>query len=145
MKNEQDTTALFSMISAVSPALASYTQERVVDELWNRPGLSPRDRALVTLSALVSRNATLAYPHYFNKALDAGLTPTEISELLTHLGFYASLANAFGAIAVVREVFSQRGITPDTLPPIAPKLLPIEMVIPNGSALIGAIAENIGV
>ena len=83
--NAADTGPLFQMISAVSPVLVPYTQKKIIDELWHRPGLSPRDRAIVTLSALVSRNASIAYPYYFNKALDSGLKPGEISELITHL------------------------------------------------------------
>ena len=108
MADEHASQSLFAMIATVAPALSTYTQQRVVDELWHRPGLCQRDRALVTVSALVARNATLAYPHYFNKALDCGLTADEIGELLTHLGFYASLANAFGAIGAsgpMRPIF----------------------------------------
>lgn len=130
MADEQASQSLFAMIATVAPALSTYTQQRVVDELWHRPGLCARDRALVTVSALVARNATLAYPHYFNKALDSGLTPDEIGELLTHLGLYASLANAFGAIAAVREVFAQRGVAPDLQAAAAPPLRSLEDVVP---------------
>ncbi|MCQ4160325.1 carboxymuconolactone decarboxylase family protein [Roseomonas sp. GC11] len=119
-----DTAPLFAMIGAVSPVLVPYTQERIVGELWHRPGLAPRDRALVTLAILVSRNAALAYPHYVNKALDSGLTGAEVSELLTHLAFYAGWPSAFGAMPVVREIFAQRGIPAAQLPEVSPALLP---------------------
>lgn len=143
MTTSDNTAKLFATINAVAPALATITQERVVEELWSRPGLSPRDRALVTLSILVARSATLAYPHYFNKALDCGLTPTEISELLTHLGFYTSLPNAFGAIAVVQSVFEQRNISPDSMPPARTELLSIETAVPNGQIDAGFMADHL--
>lgn len=143
MTTSDNTAKLFATINAVAPALATITQERVVGELWSRAGLSPRDRALVTLSILVARNATLAYPHYFNKALDCGVLPTEISELLTHLGFYTSLANAFGAIAVVQSVFEQRGISADSMPEAHPELLPIGTAVPDEPARASFIADHV--
>ena len=48
----------------VAPALEKYTQERVLGELWKRPGLSPRDRSIVTLAVLITRNQTIDMPYY---------------------------------------------------------------------------------
>ena len=124
------TDALFDMLSSVAPALVDLTRVHVVDELWNRPGLAPRERALVTVAVLVARNATLAYPHYFNKALDSGVSADAMSEVLTHLGPYASLANAFGAISAAREVLRQRGLQVDLQAVAAPSLLALEDVVP---------------
>ena len=141
--NSSDTAPLFAMLSAVSPVLVPYTQDRIVDELWHRPGLSMRDRAIVTLSTLVSRNATLAYPHYFNKALDCGVDPSEISELLTHLAFYAGWPSAFGAAAVVKDIFATRGIGGDALPAIGPDLLPVDAALPDEATRAAFIAETV--
>jgi 4-carboxymuconolactone decarboxylase len=141
--NATDTGPLFQMISAVSPVLVPYTQEKIIDELWHRPGLLPRDRAIVTLSALVSRNASMAYPYYFNKALDSGLKPSEISELITHLAFYASWPYAFAAIAVMKDIFAERGIGADQLPEISPSLLPMEEALPDESMRAAFIAANV--
>lgn len=130
MSQTSATDALFEMLSSVAPALVDLTREHVVDELWHRPGLSARERALVTVAALVARDATLAYPHYFNKALDSGLSADELSELLTHLGCYASLANAFAAIGAAREVLLQRGLQVDLQAAAAPLLLELAEVVP---------------
>jgi 4-carboxymuconolactone decarboxylase len=113
-------------VAAVSPALAQFTQTAIVDDLWSRPGLAPRDRGLITLAALVARNATIGLAHYANLALDRGVTPGEISELVTHLAFYAGWSNAFSAVAVLRGVFTQRGVAADALAPVAPALLPLD-------------------
>jgi 4-carboxymuconolactone decarboxylase len=74
-------------IGAVSPALEHYTQSRLFGELWKRPDLSPRDRSMVTLAALIARNQTVQMADYVNLALDNGVQPAEISEIITHLAF----------------------------------------------------------
>src|SRR5438552_13060486 len=73
-------------ISMVAPALQKYAQGPLA-ELWKRPGLTPRDRSIVTIAALIARNQTIEMPHYFNLALDNGVKPREISEIITHLAF----------------------------------------------------------
>lgn len=104
--------ALFTAIHGISPALLRYTQEAIVDELWHRPGLSSRDRAIVTIATLISRNASSAYEHYIHKALDNEVTADELSELVTHLAFYACFAYAFGAVIPLKAAFEARGIAP---------------------------------
>src|SRR5438128_672228 len=95
-------------VRAVSPALARYTQGPLLGDLWKRPGLSPRDRSIVTLSALIARNQSVEMPYHFNLALETGVKPGEISEMLTHLAFYAGWPNVFSALPVVKDVFEKR-------------------------------------
>ena len=76
-------------IRTVSPALEKYTRERLLGEVWKRPGLAPRDRSIVTLAALIARNQTVEMPYHVNLALDNGVKPREISEIITHLAFYS--------------------------------------------------------
>jgi 4-carboxymuconolactone decarboxylase len=110
-------------VRSVAPALEKYTQERLLGEVWKRPALSPRDRSIVTLAALVARNHTAEMPYYLNIALDNGVKPAEISELLTHLAFYSGRGNAMSAVAVTKDVFSKRGVRSDQLAQVSPKLL----------------------
>jgi 4-carboxymuconolactone decarboxylase len=110
---------------AVAPALAKYTQDRLLGDVWKRPGLSPRDRSIVTLAVLVARNQTIEMPYYLNLALDSGVKPAEISELITHLAFYSGWGNAMSAVAVTKEVFAKRGIKAEQLAQVSPKLLPL--------------------
>ena len=111
-------------VRSVAPALEKYTQERLLGEVWKRPGLSPRDRSIVTLAALVARNHTMEMPYYLNLALDNGVKPAEISELITHLAFYSGRGNAIAAVAVTRDVFAKRGVRSEQLAQVSPKLLP---------------------
>ncbi|TCZ57288.1 carboxymuconolactone decarboxylase family protein [Roseicella aquatilis] len=112
-------------LRAAAPALERYGQEVLLGRLWRRPDLSPRDRGLVTLSALIARNQMAELPTYVALALDSGVTPREISEVITHLAFYAGWGNAMAAASVVREVFAARGIGADQLPAASPTLLPL--------------------
>lgn len=109
----------------VAPALEKYTQDRLLGEVWKRPGLSARDRSIVTLAALIARNQTIEMAFYLNLALDNGVKPREISEIITHLAFYSGWANAMSAVAVAKDVFAARGIGADQLPAASPSLLPL--------------------
>jgi 4-carboxymuconolactone decarboxylase len=113
-------------VLAVSPALESYEQGTIFGNLWRRPDLSPRDRSIVTLSALIARNQAAEMPRYLSLALDSGVKPGEISGLITHLAFYSGWANAMSAVSVAKEVFGARGIGTDQLPAAQPDLLPLD-------------------
>lgn len=112
----------------VAPALERYTQDHLYGDVWNRAGLSRRDRSLVTLAALITRNQTLPLNYYLAQALDNGVKPAELSELITHLAFYSGWANAFAAIGPTRDVFAQRRIGTDQLPAASVPLLPLNEV-----------------
>ena len=112
-------------VQAVSPALANYTQTAIAG-VWSRPELSARDRSIVTAATLIARIQILGMHHYFTKALDSGVTPAELSEIVTHLAFYAGWSNAFQAVEVLQGIFAERGITEDQLPGVSPELLPLD-------------------
>ena len=113
-------------IQSVSPALDRYTQGKLLGELWKRPALSPRDRSIVTVAALIARNKTVEMPFYFRLALDSGVKPSEMSEIITHLAYYSGWPNAMAAVVVAKDIFAERGIRADQLPSAQPKLLPID-------------------
>jgi 4-carboxymuconolactone decarboxylase len=112
-------------VRVVAPALERYT-ESALGEVWKRPGLSPRDRSLVTVAVLIARNQRTELPSHLNLALDNGVKASEISEVITHLAFYSGWSNAMSAVAVAKDVFSARGIGADQLPPASGPLLPID-------------------
>lgn len=109
----------------VAPALERYAKGPLAD-LWKRPELEPRDRSLVTVAALIARNQTIEMPHYFNLALDNGVKPRELSEIITHLAFYSGWANAMSAVALAKDVFADRKIGAEDLPVASPTLLPLD-------------------
>jgi 4-carboxymuconolactone decarboxylase len=113
-------------VRQVAPQVAAYTQDRLLGDVWKRPGLAPRDRSIVTLAALIARNQTIEMPYHFALALDNGVKPREISEIITHLAFYAGWANAMSAIAIAKDVFADRHISADQLPAVSATPLPID-------------------
>jgi 4-carboxymuconolactone decarboxylase len=113
-------------VQRVAPALDRYTQKGLLGDVWKRPGVSMRDRSIVTLAALIARDQTIEMPFYLNVALDSGVKPREISEIITHLAFYSGWANAMSAVAAAKGVFATRNIGADQLPAAQPKLLPLD-------------------
>jgi len=113
-------------VQSVAPAFERYTQEALLGDVWKRPGLNMRDRVIVTLAALIARNQTVELPFYLGLALDSGVKPREISEIITHLAFYSGWENAVSATVVTKDVFAARNIGVDQLPAEKPKLLPLD-------------------
>ena len=113
-------------IRSVAPDLERYAKEVVIGDVWKRPGLSARDRSIVTVAALIARNQTVEQPYYLNLALDSGVKPAELSKVITHLAFYTGWANAIGAIPAARDVFRYRNIGLDQLPPASDPQLPLD-------------------
>ena len=70
-------------------ALARFGREAITEDLWTRDTLSPRDRSMVTVAMLIARNQPGDLKHYIDIALDNGVTPAEVSEIITHLAFYS--------------------------------------------------------
>lgn len=126
MQDSSANAPALESVQSVSPALGHYTQSVLLDGAWKRPGLSPRDRSIVTLTALIARNQTIEFPYYINLALDNGVRPGEISELIAQLAFYSGWENAVAASVAAKPVFARRGIGNDQLPPVSPKLLPLD-------------------
>lgn len=113
-------------IEAVSPALGRYASTRMAGDLWKRNDLSPRDRSLVTVAAVIARNQTVLLPEQLDLALKNGVKPAELSETITQLAFYAGWGNAITAAAVMKEIFLQKGINAEQLPRAEETLLPID-------------------
>ena len=112
-------------IRSVSPALARFGHEAITEDLWARDALSLRDRSIVTVALLIARNQPGELKHYIEVALDSGVTPAEVSEIITHLAFYSGWPNAMSAVSVTKVVFESRGVMVVALPEASPVLLPL--------------------
>lgn len=113
-------------LGAVSPALEAYTTQDLYGKVWQRPDLSARDRSIVTVASLIARNQTTDMPAEFTRALENGVTPAELSEIITHLAFYSGWGNAMSAVRVTRDLFAERGVNAEQLPDADPELLPLD-------------------
>ena len=90
----------------IAPALADFTDKVLFGEVWERPGLSKRDRSLITVAALVAGYRTNELPFHLGRAIENGVTKDELIELITHLAFYSGWPAASTAVAIARKVFA---------------------------------------
>jgi len=103
-------TAQRNPYSDIAPALGDYTDNVLFGDVWKRPGLSPRDRSLITVATLVAGYRTNELPHHLKRALDNGVTRDELIEVITHLAFYAGWPAANTAVTIARRVFEDNGV-----------------------------------
>ncbi|MBO1327771.1 carboxymuconolactone decarboxylase family protein [Acetobacter suratthaniensis] len=97
----------------VAPAFADLTDRVLFDEIWERPGLSPRDKSMITVSALVALYRVNELPPHLEKALNNGVALNELKDLITHLAFYAGWPAASTALGALRGVIQRRGVSED--------------------------------
>jgi 4-carboxymuconolactone decarboxylase len=95
------------LMGDIAPALAALTDDVLFGQVWSRPGLSQRDRSLVTLSALIAMNRPDQLRSHLARARHNGVTDDELIEAITHLAFYAGWPSAVTAIGVARDVFQR--------------------------------------
>lgn len=93
------------LMGDVAPKLADLTDNVLLGDVWERPGLAKRDRSLVTVAALIALNRPEQLRSHMTLAKQNGVTETEIVETITQLAFYAGWPNAIAAVGVAREVF----------------------------------------
>lgn len=101
-------TAGQKVMGDFAPKLAEITDEVLYDDVWARPGLSPRDRSLATVAALIAMNRPDQLRSHLTRARANGMTREEVVEVITHLAFYAGWPSAVTAIGVAREVFQEK-------------------------------------
>ncbi|QUN05174.1 carboxymuconolactone decarboxylase family protein [Shewanella yunxiaonensis] len=90
------------------PGLADDTDQILFGELWRRPQLTPRDRSLVTMAALLAMGQAQQLGYHLNRAMDNGLTAKEAGGVVSHLAYYIGWPRAFSAVTVVRDVQQKR-------------------------------------
>lgn len=96
------------LMGDIAPKLADLTDSVLFGDVWSRPGLVPRDRSLVTVSALIAMNRPDQLRSHVALALANGVTQEELIEAITHLAFYAGWPSAVTAVGIAREVLNDR-------------------------------------
>lgn len=94
-------------VEKIAPKLVDLTRDVLFGDVWKRPGMSPRDRSLVTIAALVALNRPDQLQAHIQKGLHHGITREELGELMTHLAFYcgwpAAIVGSLAALAAAPE------------------------------------------
>lgn len=91
-------------MGTVAPKLAQITNDVLFGDVWERPGLSKRDRSLITVAALVALYRLDQLPFHLERALENGVTHAELEELVTHLAFYSGWPTAASAIKLLQKL-----------------------------------------
>jgi 4-carboxymuconolactone decarboxylase len=122
----QSAADALEQIKSVSPALARYTSDTIVDDLWKNDILTARDRSLVTVAAMIQRGQPIELAYQIGLALDNGVTAAEVSETIAQLSFYSGWGNGTNAVDVAAQIFADRGIDPDQLADANEDLMPLD-------------------
>ncbi|MEV6639522.1 carboxymuconolactone decarboxylase family protein [Amycolatopsis sp. NPDC051371] len=93
------------MFGDFAPALVSFTDDVLFGQVWPREQLSPKDRSLITVAALITGGNTEQLTYHLGLAKENGATEDELKEAITHLAFYAGWPKAMSAMAVAKQVF----------------------------------------
>ncbi len=96
-----------SVMQEVAPHLAELSADVLFGDVWERPGLSKRDRSLITVATLTALYRTDQLRGHIRRALDNGVTRDEIGEIITHMAFYGGWPTAANAARVAKEVFDE--------------------------------------
>ena len=94
-------------LRSFSPKLIELTETVLFGDVWERPGLSKRDRSLITVSALVALGKERQLRGHLRRALDNGVTKDEIIDLITHLAFYSGWPTGMTGTQIAKEVFEE--------------------------------------
>ena len=103
--NEQKTV---DELKAIAPEFAKLTQDLLFGDIWKRPGLSPRDKSLITVTCLVALNRIEQVEFHLKKAFENGLTKDELLAALTHIAFYAGWPTAVSGFNHLKNVLDQQ-------------------------------------
>lgn len=92
-------------LSELAPKFIDLSNEVLFADIWERPGLSKRERSLITVASLVSLYRQNEHPFHLKRALENGLTKEEIVEAITHLAFYSGWPTAATALSIAKSTF----------------------------------------
>ncbi len=91
---------------AFTPKLSALTDSPLYSQVWEDADLSKRDRSLITVAALVAMGKTDELPAHLHRAIENGVTRTELAAAITHLAFYAGFPAAITASAIAGATLS---------------------------------------
>ncbi len=100
-------SAAIENIRAMAPKLVELTEGVLFGDVWERPGLSKRDRSLITVAALVALYRGDQLRGHLQRALANGVKKEELVEVITHLAFYSGWPTAMTAMNIAKEVLEK--------------------------------------
>ena len=108
MSTRAAATSARNEVRGVVPKLIELSEKVLYGDVWERPGLSKRDRSLITVAALTALYRSDQLKGHIERALANGVTREEISEVITHMAFYAGWPTAMTAARIAKGVFEEK-------------------------------------
>lgn len=109
------TTAGRDYLGAFAPQFAALNDDVLFGQVWSREQqLSPRDRSMITVAALMGAGITDAsLQGHLEKAKENGVTKDEMVEIITQLAFYTGWPKGWAAFSLAQTVYSASDGTSD--------------------------------
>ena len=79
-------------------------------DVWNRPGLTRRERSLLNLAMLTALNRPNEIRLHVRGAINNGVTREEIREVLLQTAIYCGVPAALDSFKVAKEVLKEMGV-----------------------------------
>ena len=97
-------------VRRIVPKMIELSEQVIYGDIWERPGLSKRDRSLIVVATLIATYRPEQLKGHLGRALDNGVTKDEIAEIITHLAFYSGWPASVTARRIAAEVYEERGL-----------------------------------
>lgn len=107
MSEPKEQSRAQQLMGDFAPKLAELTDDVLFGDVWERAELSPRDRSLITVAALIANGNTEQLRSHLSRAKANGISESEVAEIITHLAFYAGWPRAVSGALVAKEVFKK--------------------------------------
>ena len=106
----KEPTTMEKTFGDFAPKIVELTDKVLFGDIWERPGLSKRDRGLVTVAALIAMSRTEQLRFHIPNALKNGVTKEELIEAITQLAFYAGWPSAMSALQLAKELLTKEEV-----------------------------------
>ena len=98
---------VLASLADIAPDFGRFLVEFAYGDIYARPALPPRDRQIAIIAALTAMgNAAPELKIHIQAGLNAGLSQTEIVEVIMQMAVYAGFPAALNGLEAARTVFN---------------------------------------
>ena len=97
-------------VDQLAPDLKRIIDEALFGTIWTRPGLDLKQRCICTISALMTQGEMNLLRRHIVRALNVGLTPNQVVEILIQSTFYVGVPAVESALRLTKDIFEEMGI-----------------------------------
>ncbi|GKT04113.1 carboxymuconolactone decarboxylase family protein [Furfurilactobacillus entadae] len=102
-------TSVMTALADIAPDVATYIEEFAFGDIYSRPGLSLKQRELITITSLLTQGDTAAQLRvHINGCLNVGLSRQEVVEAIIQCLPYVGFPKVLNALTVTKQVFNER-------------------------------------